>query len=505
MPPSPRKQALSTALSPARPRTSSTDSSRASSIRSRRSSAELLGWFAHQIAEGSERSSLAAWWRAGRGGRPRKRWKPLTSVTKGSPWAHILAQHHAVMSAAQTDAEWKLDASSASLLAALLSDIHPLGVLRANLLEIFQARLAERAAPSEWAAEVHALLDVLLHCTLEACGELLADDRASKARVCECVERAAFEGRPAAPPPALHLVSRCCCEARRALARCVRRGAPSGADASRARAISRRAVDESKLFYHAFAGMCAAVLEKDQACPLPPSPAAPRASPLLSPGRMIAALSRRRQAFRQRQHEWATLGPRSRRRMGRSEAAAGGSLLPARRALAGVRASVTPSAKLLCICEAVQAIASSRASADDLLQQLIWALLTSEIRSPNAEVAFVMEYAHHFVDGTGLAGYSVATFQGAVEAVCSLEIDVLLGDDVISSDQSSTPLSCCVNNDAPPQVAAEEHALALRDEDPDAFIVGASARSCNPSDGHSRLVVHSGTTLACTSAVSKRN
>jgi len=155
------------------------------------------------------------------------------------------------------------------------------------------------------------------------------------------------------------------------------------------------------LFFHAFAGIASAVLEKDQ-------------------------------AFRQRQHEWATLGPRSRRRFDRSAASSRESLASARQSLAAVRAAATPSEKLRHMGAAVNAISNSRASTDDLLQLLICALLTSEIRSPNAEVGFVVEYAHQETDGVGSAGYSLATFQAAVEAISSLEIDVLFATDEAS-------------------------------------------------------------------------
>lgn len=78
---------------------------------------------------------------------------------------------------------------------ALLGTTHPVGVLRRQLLDVFEWRLTQVSGPGEWTAEIHALLDVLQQCTLEAC-QLLPEDRIGEKQVCECVERAAFEGNP---------------------------------------------------------------------------------------------------------------------------------------------------------------------------------------------------------------------------------------------------------------------------------------------------------------------
>lgn len=76
---------------------------------------------------------------------------------------------------------------------ALLGSTHPLGQLREDLLRLFEERLRTGIGPAEWGADVHALLDVLQRCTFESC-LLRANDRSGKFQVCECVERAAFEG-----------------------------------------------------------------------------------------------------------------------------------------------------------------------------------------------------------------------------------------------------------------------------------------------------------------------
>jgi len=153
-------------------------------------------------------------------------------------------------------------------------------------------------------------------------------------------------------------------------------------------------VSDSKVFYHAFAAVCAQRLDKDQ-------------------------------VFRHRQHEWSTLGIRSRRRLDRSGVGLEVALKRAQMAISQVRAATSPSGKLRGMAGTVEAVSSELSNADDLLQALIRALLTSEIKSPHAEVAFVLEYAHEGVSSTGFDGYTLATFQAAAEAISSLEIDVL--------------------------------------------------------------------------------
>ncbi|KAL3909466.1 MAG: hypothetical protein SGPRY_009416 [Prymnesium sp.] len=200
--------------------------------------------------------------------RPQKRWRPLTRVVRNSAWEHLLLKYQAIISAAKTEPEWKLELSQPAIMHALLGSTHPLGQLREDLLRLFEERLRTGIGPAEWGADVHALLDVLQRCTLESC-LLRANDRSGKFQVCECVERAAFEGNIAG-------------------------------------AQEKVAVRESMLFYHAFAGISESVLEKDQ-----------------------------------------------------------------------VRASVTPSGKIRCMCDAIHVVSSTKTSADELLQHLICALLMS--------------------------------------------------------------------------------------------------------------------------------
>ena len=159
---------------------------------------------------------------------------------------------------------------------ALLGTTHPLGVLRRDLLEVFEERLS--AEPAERTADVHALLNVLQSCTREACG-VRATDRRAWIEVCECIECAAFEGDAALLPtstpnqdpqsPAIRAL-RCClglAPPPRSSAshahpwlRCYPRAMQDGLDGptfagrNGVTAASSRAVAESKLFFHAFAG-----------------------------------------------------------------------------------------------------------------------------------------------------------------------------------------------------------------------------------------------------------
>lgn len=136
---------------------------------------------------------------------------------------------------------------------------------------------------------------------------------------------------------------------------------------------------------------------------------------------------------------------RSRRRLDRSSSSeVEGALVRAQRALAEVRLAATPTSKLRSIARAVEAVSSELASADDLLQSLIRALLTSEIRSPHAEVAFVLEYAHNEVSNAGIDGYTLATFQAAAEAVSSLEIDVLFAAEESANPESELEVALAI-------------------------------------------------------------
>lgn len=62
----------------------------------------MMAW----VAQLSDRSAAQAW-RRGKCGRTPQVWQPLTSVTAGSPWAHLLQQHQAVMAATEKDEELK--------------------------------------------------------------------------------------------------------------------------------------------------------------------------------------------------------------------------------------------------------------------------------------------------------------------------------------------------------------------------------------------------------------
>lgn len=66
----------------------------------------------------------------------------------------------------------------------------PVGVLRRNLLEVFEARLQETNGPAAWTSEVHALLHVLSSCTFSACPAFSKEDR-----------RSAFQDSAPAPNP----------------------------------------------------------------------------------------------------------------------------------------------------------------------------------------------------------------------------------------------------------------------------------------------------------------
>jgi len=78
-------------------------------------------------------------------------------------------------------------------------------------------------------------------------------------------------------------------------------------------------------------------------------------------------------------------------------------------------------------------------NADDLLQSLIFVLLTSDMRSPHGEIGFVEEFMHAGIDVTGPEGYAMATFQAAAEAISSLEIDVLLSATDEPAKPAATP------------------------------------------------------------------
>ncbi|KAL1514688.1 hypothetical protein AB1Y20_003776 [Prymnesium parvum] len=266
---------------------------------------------------------------------------------------------------ADDDEAARLGSSAAALSAALRSEEHALGALRRSLRHLLDARLPHASGASEWAAELRAMLEVLSACAVDACR--VPPDRPPPllhpCEIHECVERATFEEGEGAE------------------------AAVEGADQPRG----------STLFYHAFAAISAQHFEKDQ-------------------------------TFRARQHEWATLGSRSRRRLDRGGVTgrgAGGAQARARAAIGAVRAATTPSAKLAHIGEAVDAVSSDLAGADDLLQSLISALLTSDIKAPHAEVGFVVEFTQG-LNKAGHHGYALATFQAAAEAISSLEIDVLL-------------------------------------------------------------------------------
>lgn len=40
--------------------------------------------------------------------RPQKRWRPLTRVVRNSAWEHLLLKYQAIISAAKTEPEWKV-------------------------------------------------------------------------------------------------------------------------------------------------------------------------------------------------------------------------------------------------------------------------------------------------------------------------------------------------------------------------------------------------------------
>ena len=53
----------------------------------------------------------------------------------------------------------------------------------------------------------------------------------------------------------------------------------------------------------------------------------------------------------------------------------------------------------------------------------MFALLSSSLRVPATECAFIIQFVHHSLDLNGEPGYALATFKCAIEAVSSLPMD----------------------------------------------------------------------------------
>ena len=84
----------------------------------------------------------------------------------------------------------------------------------------------------------------------------------------------------------------------------------------------------------------------------------------------------------------------------------------------------TPSAKVDGLRAALKLLCATETSADALLPSFMFALLRASLLTPAAECAFILQFVHPSLDLNGSAGYSIATFECAIEAIISLPMDV---------------------------------------------------------------------------------
>lgn len=408
----------------------------------------------------------------------RKKWKsvklrhtsrssPETLFTRSesSPWDMLHTQFTELMKLNGASEEWRVLVTDEASYEALLSSYHPLGVLHANALEIYESRM-QVLEQRFWVEEAAQLLKLLEKCTMAAASDPV--DRSSRMTILASIERATFRGvtksdsadstqeHKEAPPVSAALLAGLCVrlselagQAGFAAAAAAPAAAPLTPDLENALAIAPR------FYHHAFAAVSVENVDKDS-------------------------------VFRRRQHEMSTL-PREGsdgldgRRMGDvatppvriavarpappplppwlrcfetwrgcvglsaesiADAGEGSSVAAgapdpataralARRDLDSLRTRFTPTEKLECISNAVTGLAAAGKAgggmnADDVLSALVVTLLESKVRSPHAEAAFITAFAHDEVDFGGASGFCFSCFEAAAEATTSIALSDLL-------------------------------------------------------------------------------
>ena len=355
--------------------------------------------------------------------------------SSSSPWQTLRGQFEELFSLPGAH-EYRLEYDQIS--SSLLSGAHPLGVLHANLLSVFEAQLSSFDDATK---EARAMLHVLRDCTLHALYERNPSE-ADKFAILLTVERTVFRALPTTqlqPAASTEDGEAALLNLGSMFARFVAMISPgdSQQDCDRPGRASQQPpppqqtlqihpmemeppplVVEPRLFYYAFAAVAADTHEQDR-------------------------------AFRMRQHEMSETDAAQATTPETASEAEGDSaqwriVLDERQedaiaSLSQLRTSGAPSVKLNCICRAVSSIASDdaqRACADDLLSSLVQCLLHSDVRAPHAEAAFITAFVHDGVDLSGAFGYCLACFQAASEAASTLTLQQLVGGsaDVASSD-----------------------------------------------------------------------
>jgi len=365
----------------------------------------------------------------------------LRALVEWTTWAPLLDMFEQLTDdTASADVEgWKVRGDAASLRGpcrrCLRNLTHPLGQLRHNLLRHFEARRLHEASTqasathaatqadaadangddgdSDVAADVHITLDVLHACALRLCPAALGEEAADSTR--------SNSGGESSSSPSYHATAA-------AIAAVAAAAAVRAARAQLFLAVEeeiwpRRDVAEASLLSGARAPSL-----YDRAF------GAIRASP--THAELDARFGARRAAWR----PWleargpAALGALpalgggggggAAEAEGEGEGESGGAgadYVGALARLAELQATPLPSSKVSAVCAAVAALSTADASADVLLPSLMHALLLSRLAAPNAECAFVLEFVHEETDLNGITGYSLVTFQAAINAVDQLE------------------------------------------------------------------------------------
>jgi hypothetical protein len=200
----------------------------------------------------------------------------LLTHTESSPWKLLHRQFDEVMKLHSASDKWGVLMEGDASCRALLSAHHPLGVLHANAIEIFEARM-QTLEQRMWVDEATQLVELLRKCTLAASGS--PSDRRVRANVLRSVERATFCGASAEPaevlpepaqppasalpPPLLLCLLPAEEEASAAAKAAAKKVVPSDGTAGRTATDAIRAAP--RFYFHAYAAISVGLVDKDMA------------------------------------------------------------------------------------------------------------------------------------------------------------------------------------------------------------------------------------------------
>jgi hypothetical protein len=407
----------------------------------------------------------------------------LLTHTESSPWTILHRQFDEVMKLHSASDKWGVLMEGDASCRALLSAHHPLGVLHANAIEIFEARM-QTLEQRMWVDEATQLVELLRKCTLTASGS--PSDRRVRANVLRSVERATFCGASAEPaevlpepaqPPVLLCLMPAEEEASAAAKAAAKRVAPSEDTVGRTATDAMRFA--TRFYHHAYAAISVGLVDKDMAFRRRQNElyswreAQAAQAPQAAQVQARAQVARRAAAAAAREDEnevamgalpsvtatanaftalanavtalvatgpWLRCLVEAPGAAGSAQAAGVAEDVPpkvddvavtARRALSQLRTALTPTDKLDCISRAVTALAAAGsatagATADDVLSALVIVLLESQVRSPHADAAFIAAFAHECIDFAGASGFCFSCFEAAAEATATIPLAALL-------------------------------------------------------------------------------